>query len=77
MQSWANGQGRRMNNMEKNAEMNYPKIKDHSRMGDKIFDIGRIRVDIIFTDQKRIKIKRGGQSRILHYDKKMEALCKK
>ena len=45
-------------------------LMDHSRMGDKIFDIERIWVDIIFTDQKGIKIKRDGQSRVLRYDNK-------
>ena len=45
-------------------------LMDHSRMGDKIFDIERIWVDIIFTDQKGIKVKKDGQSRVLRYDKK-------
>jgi hypothetical protein len=45
-------------------------LMDHSRMSDKIFDIDMIWADITVKDQKGIKIKRDGQSRVLRHDKK-------
>ncbi len=44
-------------------------LMDHSRIGDKIFNIDMIWGNIILTDQKGIKVKKDGLSRLLRLDK--------
>lgn len=41
---------------------------DHSKIGDKIYEIERIWADVIFTDQKGIKINKDGSWKMLEND---------